>query len=354
MKNRIGKGSFGEVYECENRKNRENYAIKFEKKNSEHQPLFTEIAIYKKLACHAEVANVHWTGQFGDHETMVMDLLGTSLADHVAKRKGGLSLKSVLMIADQMIKRVELLHQYGYIHRDIKPENFVFGRDSHTDTLFLIDYGLAKKYRDEKNQHVVFRQGVPTVGTMRYVSINTHLGLEQGRRDDMESIGYVLIFLMRGALPWQGITAANGSEKCAKIAERKIGTPTDSLCAGLPCEFAAYMKEVKALKFQDEPEYAKYRKMFSDLMARNGFVNDSVYEWTPVKKLSVGRAPSNTPIEFLSAMERKKAAMFQPIRIENKNRCRTQNRPGNLIMKPEIIDLRSLMNRTIRCNKYNA
>ena len=146
---------------------------------------------------------VHWFGVEGDYNVMVMDLLGPSIDDLAYFYKSKLSLKSVLMIADSMISRIEVFHNKGFIHRDIKPENFLMGSGKRQSTLYMIDLGLAKRYKDPKTGlHIKFKENRNMAGTIRYASINNHLGFEQSRRDDLEAIGYVLVFLFKGRLPW--------------------------------------------------------------------------------------------------------------------------------------------------------
>jgi serine/threonine protein kinase len=147
-----------------------------------------------------------------------------------------------------------------------------------------IDFGLAKKYRDPKtHQHIPYRENKNLTGTARYASINTHLGIEQSRRDDLESIGYVLMYFNRGSLPWQGLKAANKKQKYEKISEKKMSTPVEILCKGFPSEFASYLNYTRSLRFDDKPDYAYLRKLFRDLFVREGFQYDYVFDWTVLK-----------------------------------------------------------------------
>ncbi len=138
---------------------------------------------------------------------------------------------------------MEFVHSRSFIHRDIKPDNFLMGLGKKANQVHIIDFGLAKKYRDPKSHlHIPYRENKNLTGTARYASINTHLGIEQSRRDDMESLGYVLMYFLRGSLPWQGLKAATKRQKYEKISEKKMATPVEVLCKGFPLEFVTYFQ----------------------------------------------------------------------------------------------------------------
>lgn len=151
----------------------------------------------------------------------------------------------------------------------------------------IIDFGLAKKYRDPKTHlHIPYRENKNLTGTARYTSINTHLGVEQSRRDDMESLGYVLMYFLRGSLPWQGLKAATKKQKYDRIMEKKMTTPTEFLCRGFPNEFAIYLNYTRSLRFDDKPDYSYLRKLFRDLFVREGFQYDYVFDWSLAQHMS--------------------------------------------------------------------
>lgn len=288
---KLGSGSFGDIYFAVNTQTGEELAVKLESTKTQHPQLMYEAKLLKHLAGVPGIANVHYCDVEGDYNAMVMDLLGPSLEDlfNICNRK--FSLKTVLMIADQMLYRIEYLHSKNFIHRDIKPDNFLIGHGQKSNIVYLIDLGLAKKYRDPKSQqHIPYRDNKSLTGTARYASINAHMGIEQSRRDDLDAIGYVLMYFNRGQLPWQGLKAKTKEEKYQKIMECKKDTTSESLCKGYPAVFVSYLNYCTALRFEDRPDYAYLRRLFKDQFMREGFVNDGMFDWSQ----PVARAGSST------------------------------------------------------------
>ena len=176
--------------------------------------------------------------------------------------------------------RLEYIHAKNLLHRDVKPENFLMGLGRKHTILYIIDYGLAKKYKDPKNNiHIPYIEGKSLTGTARYASINTHLGIEQSRRDDLEGIAYVLIYFLRGSLPWQGFTVINKKEKYNMIKELKISSQPESLCQGFPEEFAKLLTYARSLQFDERPDYAFLKKIFRDRMIAENYANDFLFDW---------------------------------------------------------------------------
>ena len=185
------------------------------------------------------------------------------------------------MLADQLLGRLEYVHTKSFIHRDVKPDNFLIGLGKRQSVIHIIDFGLAKKYRDPRShQHIPYRENKNLTGTARYASINTHIGIEQSRRDDLESLGYVLMYFIRGSLPCQGLKANTKKQKYERIMDRKMSTSTEQLCKGYATEFRSYFEYCRSLRFEDRPDYAYLKRLFKELFYRKGFQYDNMFDWT--------------------------------------------------------------------------
>jgi len=278
---KIGSGSFGDIYLGTNMTTGEEVAIKLESVKTKHPQLLYESKIYRILHGECGILNVRWYGIEGDYNVMVLDLLGPSLEDLFNYCGRRFQLKTVLMLADQLIGRLEYVHTKSFIHRDVKPDNFLIGLGKRQSVIHVIDFGLAKKYRDPRSyQHIPYRENKNLTGTARYASINTHIGIEQSRRDDLESLGYVLMYFIRGSLPWQGLKANTKKQKYERIMDRKMSTSTEQLCKGFATEFRSYFEYCRSLRFEDRPDYAYLKRLFKELFYRKGFQYDNMFDWT--------------------------------------------------------------------------
>ncbi|EPS62497.1 hypothetical protein M569_12290, partial [Genlisea aurea] len=276
---KLGKGGFGQVY-LGRRINPPNpnertgpgaveVALKFEHRNSKGCFLGPpyEWHVYSALGGSHGVPRVHFKGQQNDFYIMVMDILGPSLWDIWNSNPSTMSIEMVSCIAVEAISILEKLHFRGYVHGDVKPENLLLGSPGTPEekNLFLVDLGLGKKWRDASTGlHVEYDQR-PDVfrGTVRYASVHAHLGRTGSRRDDLESLAYTLIFLLRGRLPWQGY---QGDNKGFLVCKKKIGTSSEALCYFCPGPFRKFVEHVANLKFDEEPNYAKYVSFFDGII----------------------------------------------------------------------------------------
>ncbi|KAJ7965958.1 putative Casein kinase [Quillaja saponaria] len=284
MGRKIGSGSFGEIYLATNIDTCEIVAVKMESNKTKHPQLLYEAKLYNTLQGGSGIPNMKWCGPDGDNNVLVIDLLGPSLEDLFVYCGRKFSLKTVLMLADHMITRIEYVHSKGYLHRDIKPDNFLMGLGRKATQVYIIDFGLAKRYRDPiTNRHIAYRENKSLTGTARYASCNTHLGIEQSRRDDLESLGYVFLYFLRGSLPWQGLKAATKKQKYDKICEKKLSTPIEILCRSFPVEFASYFHYCHSLTFDQRPDYGFLKRLFRDLFTREGHELDYTFDWTILK-----------------------------------------------------------------------
>ena len=325
---KIGTGAFGEIFEGTDIFDNSSVAIKLEHKSVKYPQLLFEAKLLKSIPG-TGIPVMHWFGIAGEYNAMVMDLLGQNLEDLYNYCAKNFSLKTILMITIQMIERLKHVHDNHYIHRDIKPENFLIGKDSTAKTIYLLDFGLAKRYRDEYTHiHIPLKENRNLTGTARYASCNAHNGLEQSRRDDMESIAYVILYFFRKKLPWQGLKCKDKNEKHAKIKEIKMSMTPEKLFEGLPQEFADYLTFVKKLGFEDEPAYKNYIQMFNRLFKAKEFEMDYIYDWVTVKNnTNVLKDASLVQSEEMSQKneDRKINSTIEP------NNGNPENEPKNMI-----------------------
>ncbi len=282
---RLGGGSFGDIY-MGVAPSGEKVAIKFEKQGTRCPQLRHEYKVYRELQNCPGFGRVHYFGTHNSHSVLVMTLHGASLEDLFTKCGRSFSLKTVLQIGDHMLERVEVMHSQHLVHRDIKPANFVLGLGKSL-SMYCIDFGLSTRFRHPRTlQHIPYRDNRSLTGTPRYASINNHLGIEQSRRDNLESIGYILIYFLHGSLPWQGIKARNAKKKYKMILEKKQSTSIQQLCQGLPHQFAVYLNYVRKLSFNDNPNIPYLRGLFQELYRENKYDNGSnfVWDWAMLKE----------------------------------------------------------------------
>lgn len=273
----LGAGSYGQIRIVSNLQTKKKAAVKLEpmKRSSE---LHTEYEFLQKLSGKPGFPEVYYYGTFrGAFYCMVMQLLGKNLDKIFDECKRKFTLKSLVFLATQLIRRFETIHSLRIVYRDVKPENFLLGE--HSNRVHVVDFGLSKHYADERGEHIGERETHEIVGTARYMSVNAHKCREQSRRDDMESLSYVLAYFMRGQLPWSGLKVADFSAHNVRIMQIKLETPAEQLCTGYPKEFLDFYNYVHKLDFREEPRYGMIMTMFKNIYSRMKIKNDGVYDW---------------------------------------------------------------------------
>lgn len=274
---KIGSGSFGEVYLAEY-KNGGYVAAKIEDRKKSPR-IINEYKIYNYL--HKKnftigLPKIYDFIQTPYYNMMFMQLLGPSLEDIFVKSGRIFTLPTVFKLALQLITLMKDLHATNFVHRDIKPNNFLIGRDNHKDQIYMMDFGLSKKYITN-GKHIEFRDNRSLIGTARYASRNMHMGFEPARRDDLESVGYMLVYFLKGSLPWQGLKKEKNVSHLDVIGNCKMCTSIETLCHGVPECFAEYVRYCRKLKFEECPDYQIIQKIFVD-----GYTKENIepkFEW---------------------------------------------------------------------------
>ncbi|KAH9939704.1 kinase-like protein [Epithele typhae] len=301
LEEEIAIGGCGTVFQGVHTVAGKEVAIKLEPAIAKSSPLKQESKIYKTLMGGPGVPWINWSGKQGDYNVMVIDLLGPSLEDLFRMCNRHFSLKTILMLADQLITRIEYIHSRDFVHRDIKPANFVVPKTSDTASsdyvVNVIDFGLAKKFRDPRtSSHIPYHQDDHHgVGTCLFAAISTHLGIECSRRDDLEGLAYMLIYFLRGTLPWRKIKGSSVSDTWDLIRDKKLETES-VLTIGLPDEFDIFYKYVRALEFEDLPDYEGLRTLFRGLAEKHGFEYDGVFDWCVPRPGASKRSSSSEPL----------------------------------------------------------
>ena len=271
IQKKLGKGSFGTVYMAENKENGEKVAIKTEINTNKNQISLLEPEAHKlhNLKGYLGIPKLFNFAKLKDYNILAMELLGKSLNEIFSSLNKKFSLKTVCTLGIDMIKLIKYIHEKNLIHRDIKPDNFMMGINKNKNILYLIDFGLSKKYINSNGNHIEFKLGKNMTGTARYCSIYTHQGIEQSRRDDLESIGYVLIYFLKGNLPWQNVKVNNNEKHFEKIGQMKKNISIEELCSNFPYEFVKYFEYVKQLEFDEEPNYNMLIELFQSVLKNN-------------------------------------------------------------------------------------
>ena len=287
IEKKIGEGSFGDVYKGYDQKQKKHVAIKIEKMDktlSNKSRLDSERDIYLTLKG-TGVPEILWYGEENTRKILVLTFLGPSLEDLFVFCGRRFSLNTICLIAIQLIRRLELIHNSGIIHRDIKPDNFLIGLKENRSKIFIVDFGLSKTYINNNNTHIDYKNNKNFTGTYRYASIRNHNGIEQSRRDDLESLGYMFIYFAKGNLPWQGIKESNKVARNKAIYRKKRSTSLEFLCENLPEEFYLYIKYVRLLRFTEIPDYNYLQQIFYKLREKlPDEITSQLFDWNIIAK----------------------------------------------------------------------
>ena len=282
----IGKGSFSEVYLGENIVTKKIYSVKIENRYLiKTENLEKELYILLNLKCFG-IPEVISFGRSGKYNILVQTLLGKSLEKIWLENNRSFNTKDICMIAIQTLDRIEYIHSKNYLHRDIKPENFLVGYPD-SSVIYLIDFGLSKKYRSSRTgKHIKSLKIKKIDGTTNFLSLNAMRGNEQSRKDELESLGYMYIYLAKGELPWSNIKCHKIEDMITKTGIMKSKISVENLCQKLPNEFCQYMNYVKKLSFEQNPDYEYLRNLFKNILFRNKERLDNIFSWVDPRNIS--------------------------------------------------------------------
>ena len=275
---RLGRGSFGYIYLVEYQNKL--YAMKLENTKKGYYILDKEIYLMIHLYG-PRIPYAKSFGQCGYYNVLVMELLGKSLEDiKLMLPSKKMTIPCVCKLSYQMLQILEHIHRKSFLHRDVKPDNFIMGIGPNSHLLYMIDFGFAKTYRDPTTlAHHPMQKGAGITGTARFASINTLSGYTQSRRDDLESLGYVIVYIAKGTLPWANIKCDNKDALYNRILETKIQTTPENLCNGLPAQFEEYIKYIRGMSYEQEPNYKYLRNLFLITLQNLGGKMDFSYDW---------------------------------------------------------------------------
>lgn len=336
---KIGEGSFGLIFIVEDLLYKEKpiYAMKVENLHSlnlSYSLLQKEAKILAKLESEAGFPRLIKFFPEYSNNYLIMTLLGQNLNILMKKCNGCFTLNTVLKLGYFFLVRLESLHSKGLLHRDIKPENIVVGANSDYNKVFFIDFGLSKPYLDENGVHIPMVEKKGLVGTARYASINAHKGLELSRRDDIESMIYVLVYLANGVLPWQNIPGDTKDCKYLGILKQKSKTTEESLCQGLPVEFSICLKYVKSLQFEETPNYKFLKGLFTTMMEAKKIELDDEWDW---RELYEGnKAVSRNKVTSEQALGDPEKITTLETAIKEKMGCSLTNIENNVYLRVSL------------------
>ena len=266
FENELGSGGFGTVYKAVSTESKKEFALKVDKKRKGN--VREEADLLFELQGGEGIPQVFEVGETELYTYMVMTLLGASLSKYQKQQGGSIPIPELIQLLDQALTRLEYIHSKGIVHRDLKPQQFLFGP---SDQIFLVDYGLARKFKQE-GKHIKFQSNCSRAGNSTYASLNNHSGIHQTRRDDLESLGYMSISLIKGRLPWQQSSKLPSNIKWDRVFSIKSSLPLNELCANCPKSFMEIIKYARSLEFNQDPDYDYIRRMIHSASSSNNLV----------------------------------------------------------------------------------
>ena len=312
----IGEGTFSVVYEGVNIQNKEKVALKIEQKDSKISLLKEEAYTIYNLRGYGILKFISF-GHSKDYNILIEPLLGKSLYALYLENKKNFTLKDICLISIQCLDRIEYIHSKGYIHGDIKPENFLIGLNDPR-IIYIIDFGLSKKYRsDRTGRHIQFCVTKTMTGTARYASTNSLRGVQISRRDDLESLAYMILYFIMKKLPWQGVRANTQQNRYKKIYYMKKKLMENESFKELPLQIQNFYKSIKKLKFDEEPNYSQLREFFKDLLRSNSFVEDENFSWINDQTLIKAKAETNLKTRKSNSQKRLMIQLLKKSTIDN-------------------------------------
>ena len=262
--------------------------MKFERKGGEYNLLESEAYFLFNLKGFG-IPKIITFGKCGIYNILIEELLGPSINSIFELKKHKFLIKDICMLGIQILDRLEFIHSKDVIHRDIKPLNFIIGRKDPKN-IYIIDFSFAHKYRSSRTgKHIQFKNTHTLIGSLRYISINANKGFEQSRRDDLESVGYMLVYLAKYYLPWLSIDKKLNLDfqiKCKEVSKIKNSNTPENICKGLPEEFIEYLKYTRNLEFEQDPDYNYLRNLFITVLIKNQQNNDLLFSWNIKKRLT--------------------------------------------------------------------
>jgi len=344
---KITQGSYSLIYSGINTETKEKVAIKLESRNNseENQLLSTEIFYLYLLRHNPGIVKIITAGKTKKYNILIEPLLGKTLYSLFLEQKKNFTLKDICLISIQCLTRLESIHSKGVIHCDIKPENFCIGLDDKR-IIYLIDFGLSKKYRsDRTKKHINFSITKTMTGTARYASRYALSGLQLSRRDDLESLSYIILYFLTKRLPWQGISAKTLANRYKKIYEKKAELENWDKFKNIPVQIQNFILYVRNLGFNQDPNYKKMKNYFYDLMKQENYFEDMNFSWIIDKSIIGSKFPEffgkkkySSIMKFMDKIEKKKLSLSVGNTINfkfniNKDNIKRTNSPINLKVK---------------------